>query len=624
MLGMFEDGDLGEALRHAIPLGGESLGQAFGTPRARRDLGLSTTSAPAVSLNLGADLQNHLRSLYRRAFDRLDRQGRIDEAVFVLAELLNAKKEALDYLEKHERFAAAAELALGWDMPSDVIVRLYCLAGNWRRALAVARRDSAFANTVLQLEKKWPDAARRLRTEWGVWLTQQGDWLGAVEAVWPDESLRSKAAEWLLVAESAGGRLAARALAQRAVLLPDTLVKYADHLRNLRNDPALWSDRLNLAEALIGMGPGNASRELAAMVAPAVFADHWQGHRRFDGQSLHQLVKLSGDLLLQADLPVRDWPVAQATPLLQRREVIELDGPSAGAHAILDALPLHDQHYLVALGEAGVRVIDGAGRTRAHFAIPAQFLVLSSTQQVALALARRESVWRVSRIDLAQRSIVDLGLSEFEHFVGQFDGLHWTVARGQRLQVLDTQHSLRDVVWQVTDLPGVVSALVSSATTEHIVLLAEGKPAEHWIYQLPQRRLVSRGHLPDANSQMRLLNARYGVINVWLEQPGSDQLSLDWNCIGKRFEYRLPRPHELQFALWTCEDWLVISAATGSGDYVVHWVVLTSGEVRARIRWPGSYPTIRPFGKRWMLFDGTGRLMTFDVDGGPDHGVSLR
>lgn len=32
MLGLFEDGNLEEALRHAIPLGGDSLGQSFGTP----------------------------------------------------------------------------------------------------------------------------------------------------------------------------------------------------------------------------------------------------------------------------------------------------------------------------------------------------------------------------------------------------------------------------------------------------------------------------------------------------------------------------------------------------------------------------------------------------------------
>src|SRR6185436_4281395 len=66
-----------------------------------------------------------------------------------------------------------------------------CIA--WRLTVAVARRDNAFANAIGQLEKRWPDAARKLREEWGNALVQQGEWIGAVEAVWPVESLRAKA-----------------------------------------------------------------------------------------------------------------------------------------------------------------------------------------------------------------------------------------------------------------------------------------------------------------------------------------------------------------------------------------------------------------------------------------------
>ena len=157
-------------------------------------------------MHLGDDLESHLRRLYRQAFERLAREGRIDEAVFVLAELLQARREALDYLEAHQRHAQAAELALAWDQPADLIVRLHCLAGDWRRAVAVARRDGAFANAVLQLEKKWPDAAHRLRGEWGEALAQQGDWLAAVNAVWPVQALRAQALAWLQAAESAEGR----------------------------------------------------------------------------------------------------------------------------------------------------------------------------------------------------------------------------------------------------------------------------------------------------------------------------------------------------------------------------------------------------------------------------------
>ncbi|MFB9159060.1 hypothetical protein [Chromobacterium violaceum] len=66
MLEMFENGRLQDALRHAIPLGGEggSAGQAFGLPHARRDLKLGMRNdAAGPSIDLGEDLNRHLRQL---------------------------------------------------------------------------------------------------------------------------------------------------------------------------------------------------------------------------------------------------------------------------------------------------------------------------------------------------------------------------------------------------------------------------------------------------------------------------------------------------------------------------------------------------------------------------------
>lgn len=623
MLELFEDGKLDEALRHAIPLGGESLGQALGTPTARRDLTLSSGTGAAATLNLGDALEQHLRALYRKAFNKLDREGRIDEAVFVLAELLNAKQEALDYLEKHQRFKQAAELALGWDMPPDVIVRLYCLADDWKKAIAVARRDSAFAGAVLQLEKKSPAAARRLRMEWGVALTHQGDWLGAVEVIWREESFRAKAAEWLLAAESVGGKLGARALVQRAILLPDTLQAYAEQFEELRSDPTLWVDRANLAEALLGAGRDDALKALAAIITPMVIADHAQNRRSFDRNTLQKLLDLTDDSLLRADLPADGWPVLERVAISQLREALVLDAPAAGAYPILDAVPLHDQRYLVALGEAGVCIVDSTGRKRTHFSIPAQRLVLSHSRQVALALTRRESSWRVSRIDLAQRNIVDLGLGEFDHFCTHFDGLHWTIARGNRLQVLDTEHSLREIVWQVTELPGPVTALANSMHQEHMLVKGPDGLEEHWIYQLPQRRLTSRDQLPALEGQLRLLNTARGSIDVALEQmtPNETRLRARWNRSGSPFEYNLWSPTDSELVLWTDNDWLVV----GASGYFVHWLLPATGRAHVSVRWPDAFrPTVRALGHEWLMFDAGGRLLSFNTEDGTHQKVTIR
>ncbi|MGH8079805.1 MAG: bpX6 domain-containing protein, partial [Lysobacter sp.] len=250
----FDRGDLMEALRHALPIDGDgrdSLGQAFSLPGRRDQLRLSGGRGGHSSFDFGDYARELLRKRYRAAFEALDRQGKIDEAVFVLAELLNARQEALDYLIRHERFAQAAELALGWDMPADTIIRLLMLAGDSERAILVARRDGAFASAIAMLESGHREHALRLRREWGQALVEQGQWLAAVDAVWPDPDSREQATRWLLAAESAGAELSARALVQRASLLPDTVQHYAERIAAIADPhaPAAPREALGLALA---------------------------------------------------------------------------------------------------------------------------------------------------------------------------------------------------------------------------------------------------------------------------------------------------------------------------------------------------------------------------------------
>ena len=625
LLEMFDEGNLGEALRHAIPLGGDrgSLGQAFGVPGRRGSLDLSTHYGPSMTIHLGDDLESHLRALYRKAFEKFDREQRYDEAVFVLAELLNAKAEALDYLEKHQRFAQAAELALGWDMAPDVIVRLLCLSGDWRRALAVARRDDAFSTAIVQLEKRWPDVARRLREEWGNTLVERGDWVGAVDAVWPAESLRPEATKWLLTAEAAGGRLAMRALVQRAVVLPDTLERYAKDLQALQRDPLSWRDRQSLAEALATINRTPATLQLASMIAPALLADHAQGHRRFAQVALQEFVKHSGDVLLQVDMPSRDWPGHVPESLEKRAEVLQLDAPAAGLQGILDAARLDDDCFLVALGESGACVVDAAGHVKARFATPAHRLVMAHSRQVALLLAWRETRWRVSRLDLARKTAVDLGLVEFEFCANRFDGLHWTIAEGRRLRVLDTEESLSRVVWQVADLPGNVRGLADSATLEQVLIEGDEKVAFLWSYLLPQRRLRPIETIQRVEGQRWLLNPSYSLVRIQAEITEHNVL-FRWESSSRHAECRLPLGFAHALQIWSDGEWLVIRTG-GHDGFQLHWVYLPNGVECARVPWPGDSPPVaRAFLGEWLIFDGHGRLMSFDVKSSHTQSISLR
>lgn len=631
MLRMFDEGDLMEALRHAIPLGGEAAdaGQAFGSPGRRDSLALSQSLGSSSSIYLDEGFENHLRQLYRRSFEKLDREGRTDEAVFVLAELLQSRQEALDYLEKHQRYAQAAELALAWDRPPEIIVRLLCLAGDWRRAIAVARRDDAFANAVLQLQPKWPEMANRLREEWGQLLAQKGEWLRAVDAVWPVVAAREQAVAWLLAAESADGRLAARALVQRALLLPDTLGACAERLRALRDDPLLHRERAALASELLAVSGHNASsRGLISVLAPALLADHSGSHGRMHKRAFQALMRLDADPLLRLDMPGSEMPGFETRPLAKQSSLLTLDVPSRGAHAIHDAALLEDGRYLLALGEAGAVMTDSAGGVLARFAVPAYRLVPARSGRVALALAQRDGLWRVSRLDLMQRRIDDLGLSEISHFSGEFDGNSWTVVRGNRIQVLDTGRSLQDVLWQVAELPGEVVDFTATRDLEQFVVHDGVAGSSLWRYQCLPRRLLSREPMDVADTSISrpMLHPQLGAFQISGETKETGDLCLRWQVAQcKEGEVRLrdlsSAPERLRF--WVDRDWLVM-AQSASGKQRVQWLGVRGGRASAALEWPCAGLDMRVLDNGWLLFDDEGRVMHFDTERSLATGFSIR
>lgn len=520
LLGQFENNDLDEALRNALPLGGngESAGEAFGTPGRRSNLSLSGQLGGGVGISLPDSIHAHLRRLYRQAFERLDRAGRVDEAVFVLAELLNARQEALDYLVKHQRAAQAAELALGWDMPAPSIVRLLLLAGDTARAVQVARRDDAFAATVGLLEGKHPELAAQLRLEWGHSLVARGDWLAAVETVWPLRSQRELATQWLLAAEKAGAELGARALVQRAVLLPESLPQQARRLRALNEPAALASERAALAQALLAAPQQTkALNQLSALLLPAIAADRALGRNTLSGKELDRLAKRAGDPLLLADLPPWLTPAAAGEALLRGNALLQLTAPAAGLYGVCDIAALGPRRWLVALGETGVAVVDASGRSLQRYAVPAQDLVVADSGQVALALARREGVIQVSRIDLVGQRISDLGSLALADsglvFNRRYDGLCWSVAGTRHIRVLDAAAPGLAVLWQVETSGFIQQARYCAAGEDYLVKAQDG--FERWIYRGRERRLARR-------EEVLLDSTRHAL----LEENGTLQLEL--------------------------------------------------------------------------------------------------
>lgn len=643
MMGMFEDGNLEEALRHAIPLGGEmsELPHALGTPTARQALDLRAGMSAHSSIGIGHDLQSHLRQVYRKTFEQLKRAQRIDEAVFVLAVLLNARSEALDYLESEGRFAQAAELALAWDQPPDVLVRLHCLAGDWRKAVAIGRRDGAFGSAVRQLEGKWPQAAQQLRGEWGEALAQQGLWIQAIDAVWPVSALRSKAVDWLTMAEGSGGELGAKALVQRAALLPDTLNQKAAVLVALRDEPGRHLERMAVAQALHTLGhKETGARMLTTLVLPMLLHDLARGAASLDKRSLQQLIDMSGDRFLQVDLPPNGvLPRSLPVTLKDRTEPLTVHAPDAGVHGIEDAVSLENGRWLLALGEAGVVLMDETGRWLHRFDVPAQSLVLAYSMQTALALSRRESLWRVSRIDVTSRTSRDLGMLRADAYARVFDGIAWTVARGRELFVLDTSQGLQDVLWHVDDLPGLVRGLVGDSKWEHVLMdplpgeapVSNSDPvlAEHWRYQLPTRRLAGRESVSVDRGVQPLLHPIHGMVMFKAQHDEEHSQRCTWwmpngTADSRSVTHDFEAGTKALRGAWCGPDWLLVRVESGIGASL-RLLDQRSGRELARIHWP----TLARFRVRWcgawvLITDDNGRLLQIDTLTGRVMGISVR
>lgn len=635
MLDMFERGQLDEALRHAIPLmkDGMPSDPSFATPQPRKDLDLNRGESVSRNLMLNDEIREHLRQVYRQSFNRLDREGRIEEAVFVLAELLNAHQEALDYLERHGRFEQAAGLALAWDSPASVIVRLLCLAGDWQQALHVARRDDAFADAVVLLQERWPEQAEQLRLEWAYHLTRQGLWLQAVDVIWSLPAERERAAQWLLAAEAAGGRLAAAALVKRAILLPDTLDAYADYLMQLRDEPQRSTERAALAEALLQhKSQSKPLAWLANALVHALLADAAQGVGQMQTAQLLSLVKLSQNKLLQQDLPARLLPRHRPVVLAERNEPLEWRAGDTGARPILDAVPLDDGRYLLALGEAGAAVVDAQGRVLFNFALPAWQIVLAHGRQVALVLARRDKVWRVSKLDLVQRQARDLGTLMLQQFAREFDGVAWTIGLEQEVRVVDVDHGFR-TLWHVGDLPGQVLQLQADAQNEWWWIGSESGESECWHYRLPERRLCARDRLQavakdvDGPSPQRRLSQDGSVFSVWVKASEAAEPVLILEFANNRQGWRVPGLGDDLYQsprAQLSEQWLVAGYFTASGEQMWHFIHRPRAQLAASLIWPESCAVgVRCLGGDWLLFDRRGRLAHVDVDTGLLRNLSL-
>lgn len=511
MMEMFDQGDWMEALRHAIPLSGddgtgESGQTALGTPGPRDKLTITGPNQSASVLHMAPGVEEHLRRTYRHTYERLVREGKIDEAVFVLAELLKCGAEAVNFLETQGRLKQAAELAETLELAPAIAIRLWWLAKDSERAIRLALLHNAFAAAVTLLERSNHAHAAPLRQRWAAHLAARGELTEAVDAIWPLENQRHQALAWLLQAEQAGGSLGARALCRKLALLPESLADSVTAMEAILQAPddegVLLRARL-ASELLALTSHSPATRRLAGALYRRVLPESISRTNRLDKASLERLLTIAEMPLLKADLPSFSIPPASApgTRLQARTPALVVRLNESGLQTILDACILPDQHYLLAMGEAGVVRVNRLGKRITHFPVPAHRLVMANNGQSALALAQRDNHWRISRIDLQRRSVADWLSLPLRFWAQQYDGAIWNVVLENRLLALDTLKPQLTSIWQISDLPGKIIAFDDDGVYQTL-LIAGNDSLQQWRYRLPARMLNQRDPLPLPDSDV--------------------------------------------------------------------------------------------------------------------------
>lgn len=488
VLELFDRGDLEQALRHAIPLGGEGgdVRLGIGVPRPRQNLSLTFGARRTSSIIPVADVaMTMMRDRYRAAATRLEQTGRIDEAAFVLAELLGDVKAAIALLERHGRYAVAARLGEARDVEPGLIVRLWFLAGDRGRAIDVARRHHAWADVVARLERSGDKQAAILRMLWADHLAEAGDFVRAVEAAWPVERSRPLVERWIDRGIAAEGQAAARLRIKKLIVSPSSFSQVTPALLAIlqSSDAGAARERIAMVEELVASPPTDELQTIARPALRALVRDRGVGAAGASSELLEKLTRFADDAALRADIPV--IRAAPPATLLDLGTTLDLrwSAHDAGALPVYDAALLPGDRLLLALGELGVRIVGRSGRTVAQIDQPATKLIVSDHGTRALAIASRGQVQRIARLDLIERRGAHWCDTEITDATSTFDGDLWLVTRGREVFAVDTTASRWRAVWGVEVEPPDAACTIRREGRWFAVAVQAGDELEHWYYE---------------------------------------------------------------------------------------------------------------------------------------------
>jgi hypothetical protein len=610
LMQMFEQGDLDAALRHAIPLGGQAqpgeTSRSLALPSPRTSLAISRGrpgSGPTMLLR--DDYYAELRRRYRAAAEKLEREGRYREAAFVLAELLHADEEAIALLERHGLYPLAAELAESRQLAPGLQVRQWFLAKDLGRAVAVARRHGVFADAVSRLERsKHLAEARQLRLLWADALATNGDFFTAVSTLWPLEGYRPLTRRWVELGVAQGGTAGARLEVMRLVLDGE------------RADPGPLAQALGVADPERAAERAAITLELqlsGVALPPAATKTRARAAvrgmlRDAAGAPPPALLSLAADGALKADLPPPRMPevrLALRAPPMR----IDVEAHDRGALAVHDAALLADGRTLVALGEAGVRLLTRDGRTATHFEVPAQSLVPYNLGGRALCLIRRGEAVAMARLDVLAGKVEPLPPLNLASWADGTDGSMWFAYDGQSLCGLDLHDAQLRALWRVA-VPVPCAPVSRAGPSLSVVTQAAPGELEWWRWELPSLTLRARQLLSLPQVYERLAVAADGMMC-------QTQGGIAWeqqHAAGPRVQLTGVAGGVI-VAVGAVRGWFSLVARSEGGQ---RWMLADSGAATVRhvVQLPRAQFSVRLSPTAAVYTDADGRVLAVDLDSG--------
>lgn len=440
VLKLFESEQWEQALRHAIPVlqtstGYDSVLEHVGRLRPRNDLVYSARTGALSLAMFEARGREVLQETYRNSTRSLIAKGEIDYAAYVLAELLDDARAAVELLEQHERFEQAARLAELKKLPMAWQAALWYQAGESGKALTLARTHDIHAQVCQQLSSKGvPVIADRFRACWAEDLFRAGRSEEALTIGWPARRLLPSFEGWLLSAIDDGGATASQALAM-AVKEPDLAdrVDAAFHIKAWfsDHDPATWSRRRELLHQLAKSPPNRLPSGLTEWASDTARRLLKQSHGLFPlggERELDYLVRLSEDPWLSADRP------AVPRELQNQLGIWRQSFSRRGLLPLHDALSLGNGQFLLALGETGMMVVTSQGAVTEQFSQPAYRLITSPRSDLILVAGGHE----FARFQHGR--CIPWGFAEIDGFADTYLGFHWLVWQGKEIFAVDLSH----------------------------------------------------------------------------------------------------------------------------------------------------------------------------------------